>query len=428
MLNFIAFEQVRNRKFHLKTCFGPFVKLVCYKDIRTICGTRKKYSYYLCLSNKLKITLQNEHRFSNVSMLLSYEIVQKLVVPFLLYDDQTYIFYTKTMVLPITQISINTTTYISHLYTIWAAHGNGIATKLSVLPIQNETNVFVKIYDGPVLVRFFSLYLLSTRELKYKAGFRMTIGIEFVDTIMHPSVSVSYKRYSFRRLIIDLDDYQGAKWMTSIDTTKREHKQVLYYKYLTVETSEPNFVQMTFTNLTTFSDASQGCEDGGFVLSDNFIEHTDVAGPFCTQQGTEPLVNAMRTFFSANRYITIFIYSYTFQMKVIITFQQTLCQGITNPCYRFCNRYKENGQKYASNYERNYDIATTGYHHSCEARIYINKGCVVVQKIPGKCFACKIFIQVAHLLEKTAVIRVTDFRVTDNIRYVSSHSPINLYS
>ena len=409
------------RAFHFKTCFGPFVKLVCYKDIRTICGTRNRYSYYLCLSNKLKITLQNEHRFSKVSMLLSYEIVQKLVVPFLLYDDQKYIFYTKTMVLPITQISINTKTYISHLYTIWAAHGKGIATQLSAMPVQKETNMFVKISDGPVLVRSFSLYLLPTRGLKYKAGFRMTIGIEFIDTIMHPSVKVSYKTYAIRSQEIYLYQYPGAKWKTSIDTTKREHKQVLYYIYFMVFSSVPNFVQITFTNLTKFSDASQGCEDGGFVLSDNFYDHTDVAGPFCTQHGTEPLVNAVRTFYSTHHYITIFIYSYTFQIEVLITFQQTTCEGITNPCYRVCNQYKE----YIAEYEtpKHYDISASYYHHSCKASIYLDQECVVVQKIPGKLFACEITI-FSHRLGYQIK---AGFRVVDNIRYVSLYSSINLF-
>ena len=416
--NFIGFEQVGKRAFYFKTCFGPLVKLVCYKDIRTICGTRNRYSYYLCLSNKLSITLQNEHRFSNVSILLSYKIVLKLAVPFQLFDDQTYLLSTKTWDLPVLHKTY-IEAYISHLYSIWTAHGNGIATQLSALPMRNETNVFVKIYDGPVLARSFSLYLLSTRDLKYKAGFWVTIGFEVIDTIIHPSVSVSYKLYSLKKQEIDLREYPETKWMTSIDTTKREHKQVLYYKYLTVRIKVPNFVQITFTNLTKFSDPSQGCEDGGFVLSDHEMYHHDAAGPFCTQHGTEPLVNSMRTYYSSFHYITIIIYSYTFQMEVMITFQQTPCQGITNPCYRLCDQYERSIQVHRY---QNYYIDTSYHWLSCNVAISMHKDCVVVQKIPEESIACNITI--VSLVEQ---IRATDFRVTDNIRYVSPYSQLNLF-
>ena len=303
--------------------------------------------------------------------------------------------------------------YLSYLYTIWVAHGLGININITAFAIEIQTDVYVNVYDGPILAKSTTLHEIASSSFKYQAGFRMTIGLTIIndnnnilDDFIKELAILSYSAYQYQPHVVHLDKYLNATRTITIDTSKRNHNQIFYYKYLTVSTVGSKFVQMTFTNLTKFSKASQGCEDGGFVLSDVLQNHIFVTGPFCSQHGTEPLVNDIRTFFSTQNFTTIFVYSYKFQMEVDIVFNQTPCEGITNPCSRFCN---PNHELPTQNYRTKFSSGT----NICGGDIYIEKGCVVVQKTPSAHTGCEIMV-----IAPAGQIKTSDFRVINNIRSV----------
>ena len=405
MGNFTEFAESASRKFHERTCFGPLVLLTCKKERMNACGYRQRFTDYLCMFNKLIITLDNPSKFPKFSILLSYELLQKLVTPFYLYDYHKYMIYEGTTNVPFSFPHFSIIyIYLSYLYTIWVAHGQGIDIKITATTIISQTNVLVNIYDGPILVKSSTLHEVASSGFKYQAGFRMTIGLTFIDAVFQELAALSYNAYQYQRQVIQLDKYQNATRTISIDTSKRNHNQIFYYKYLTVSTVKTKFVQVTFANLTKFYKASQGCEDGGFVLSDVLQHHNFVTGPFCSQHGTEPLVNAIKTFLSTQNFITIFVYSYQFQMEVNIVFSQTLCEGITNPCSRFCNPNQELPTQ-------NYKTKISSSDHSCYGSIYMEKGCVVVQKTPAAKIICKI-----EIIASAGQLKTSDFRMINNIR------------
>ena len=350
--------------------------------------------------------MKNDYKLSNLSIILSYQVVQKLSVQFYAYDDQILIIEPQTKIVPFLGVPLYEDAYISSLITLWTNHGQGIHIKLAVMPIKEKTDVFVKIFDGPILMGPFDLDRFPKRTLTYSAGFRVTVGIESIDNVTREFATLAYQTFPFRQRQVDLDKHPDATWTFSIDTTKKDHNRRLYYKYLTVSTTKSKFLQMTFTNLSQFSYASHGCEDGGFVLSEESDDHAIVRGPFCSQQGTEPLVNAIKTFHSKNEYITIFIYSYTFRMKVDITFRHAECQGITNPCTHFCNLLREN-----INETQNYWTEAGFYQRTCKSTIHLKRGCVVMQITPRQNIRCKLM-----LLAHGGLIKINDFKVVNNIR------------
>ena len=350
--------------------------------------------------------MKNDFKLSSLSILLAYQVVQKLPVQFYAYDDQIFIAQPETILVPFLGVPLYADAYILSLITLWTNHGRGIHIKLAARPIKDKSDVFVKIFDGPILMGPFDLDRFPKRTLRYAAGFRLTIGIESINNVTRQFAKLTYQTFQQRQQQVDLNKHQDATWKISIDTTKKAHNRKLYYKYLTVSTTKSKYLQMTFTNLRQFSYASKGCEDGGFVLSEESDDHGIVTGPFCSQRGTEPLVNAIKTFHSSHEYITIFIYSYTFQMKVDITFRHAECQGITNPCTRFCNLRRDK-----INETQNYWTETSLYQRTCSSTIHLKMGCVVLQKIPGRNSKCKLMF-FAH----GGLIKTTDFKVVNNIR------------
>ena len=347
--------------------------MACKNDTRLVCGYKHRTSDYLCMFNKLIIELNNFISYPKISILLSYEIVQKQAVIYYLNDYHRYMVREGTTYIPFDSTLFNILGYQSYLYTVWVAHGLGININIEVVVINYQTNAFVNIYDGPILVKSTTLYELASNRFRYQAGFRVTIGITMIDGFTRVLAKLSYSHYHYKPQVIHIEN---STQTISIDTAKRNHNQIFYYKYLTVTTKKSKFVQMAFTNLAKFSEASEGCEDGGFALSDVLEHHISVTGPFCSQHGTEPLVNAINTFHSTQNFATIFIYSYKFQMKVDIVFSETFCGGITNPCDRFCNPNLELPTQ-------NYWVKFTGHYLFCSGDIYIEKGCKVVQKTPA---------------------------------------------
>ena len=323
--------------------------------------------------NKLNIELNNILSYPKMSILLSYEIVQKQAVIYYLNDYHRYMVREGTTYIPFDSTLFNIIGYQSYLYTVWVAHGLGININIEAFVIKYQTNAFVNIYDGPILVKSTTLYELASNRFRYQAGFRVTIGITMIDDLTRVLAKLSYSHYHYKPQEIYIENSTRT---ISIDTAKRNHNQIFYYKYLTVTTMKSKFVQIAFTNLAKFSEASEGCEYGGFALSDVLEHHISVTGPFCSQHGTEPLVNAINTFHSTQNFITIFIYSYKFQMSVDIVFSETFCGGITNPCDRFCNPNLELPTQ-------NYRVKFSSRYLICSGDIYIENGCVVVQKTPA---------------------------------------------
>ena len=387
----------------MRSCFGPTVSLTCNIETRFVCGHRQRFSYFLCVFNKLTVKLINIIRFPKFSAFLSYEIVQRLPTTFQLLDYHTFLLHENTTNLPIFVSHLSHNIYLSYLFTIWAVHGLGINIKIADSTLNNQTNVIVNIYDGPVLVKSSTLKELATNRFRYQAGFRVTVGFTILDNVFGELVTLSYGAYHYKPQVISINKYE--KSTISIDTAKRNHNQIFYYKYLTVTTTQSKFVQLTFKNLTKFSEVSEGCEDGGFVLSDNLKDHFLVAGPFCSQHGTEPLVNAINTFYSSGNFITVFVYSYNFQMTVDIVFNQTPCEGITNPCIRFCKKWQ---QRYPL---QNYRTTFSKNAHTCGGNLFIERGCVVVQKTPTERVVCDLTV-----VASAGQIKTSNFRVINNIR------------
>ena len=407
MCYILGFVESTRREHHMRSCFGPTVLLTCKNETRLACGYRPRHSYFLCVFHKLIVKLINVIRFPKLSALLSYEIVQKLPATFHLYDYHTCLTHKVTENVPFLLAHLsNEATYQSYLYTIWAVHGLGISIKIADIALNNQTNVFVNIYDGPILVTSSTLNELASNRFRYKAGFRITIGFTILDDVVGELAKLSYSAYYYTQQVIPIDKYEKSTLTISIDTAKRNHNQIFYYKYITVVTINSKFVQMTFTNLTKFSEMSEGCEDGGFVLSDNLQDHFLVTGPFCSQHGTEPLVNAINTFYSSHNFITIFVYSYKFQMKVDIVFRQTSCEGITNPCIRFCKK-KQPRQLPPQNYRTTFSSNVS----TCGGNIFIERGCVVVQKTPTERVVCDLTV-----IASVGQIKTSNFRVINNIR------------
>ena len=173
---------------------------------------------------------------------------------------------------------------------------------------RSQTDAFVMVYDGPILVKYSRLSEISKGSYRYKAGFRAKVGFQLnehaSEEVCHVRFHIS-TRYPESRII--------SKYV-SFNTMRRSENQVLYYKSLLV--SSFSFINMTFTNIRQYKGESDMCESGGFILPDfsMYKMYIYVTGPFCTKRGTEPLVNAVRSCQSSSMFIVFILYSYTFWM------------------------------------------------------------------------------------------------------------------
>ena len=362
-----------------RQCHGAYAAcvLMCNGQVLAICETLNTPIYYLCMFNEVEILLEKEFNFPKYSVLLSYQVVARTQAELMLYNYHvTLISQSGVEQIPYSSSFLNTNTIHSYLYTIWTHHGRGINVSMDALAIAEETDAFVNILDGPVLVESFLLYNLTQKRYSYKGGFRVTIGIELVAKFIQTVATLAYDTFKLRPQFLALDKHKGFIRNLSMNTMRRTHNQILYYKYVTVITNKDKYIRITFTNLARYAGASYMCEHGGFVLSDFLKTHWWVTGPFCTQHGTEPLVNDVRTFLSRVNHITFILYSYTFEMDVDITFEQTHCQGITNPCTQYCDRRRRTDYSRVGNYRMQLYRSRMG----CSLYIVLVKGCVVLQE------------------------------------------------
>ena len=257
--------------------------------------------------------MDNEIRWSQFSVLLAYQIAPKLSKWFSIHE---YHIHASTVVLKsltIPFIAPLPRNILSSFYTIWADYVKEISLLLYGHNNRSQTDAFVMVYDGPILVKYSTLNEISKGSYRYKTGFRAKIGIQLNDHASEEVCHVRFHtdtRYPESRIISKLSETLNV----SFNTMQRSANQVLYYKSLLV--SSFSFVKMTFTNIRQYQGESPMCENGGFILSDfsMYKMYIYVTGPFCTKRGTEPLVNAVRSFQSSSEFIVFILYSYTFWM------------------------------------------------------------------------------------------------------------------
>ena len=380
--------------------------MTCVVDKSRLCGLQLKSTNYLCTFNILEINMTNFFNASKFSALLTYQIVTKVLESFDLIDYHMSLVYENTTTIPFGNTNSNAHKYLRYTYTVWTTHGQGINIWIRTIAMIKPTNVSVSVLDGPTLVKLFDLRDLKSQGYKYQAGFRVTIGVMIINNIKQKVAKFLYKIYTFKPQVTDLENDPNVTKKISLNTARRSHNPIFYYAFLTVRASRSKFIQLRFANLRQFAGASHGCAEGGFVLSDFKDSHFWLTGPFCTQHGTEPLVNDIKTFQSTHNLITFFLYSYTFEMDVDIEFQHTECEGITNPCLRFCNPYR-----HLDLHKQNYKIESGASGNKCVVSIIITNGCVVVQNPPNQVSRC--YLQI--LAHKGNVI-TSEFRTLNFIR------------
>ena len=201
---------------------------------------------------------------------------------------------------------------------------------------------------------------------------------------------------------------------TSSNTKDRDGH--FYHKIFRVNTNiDDKFVKLTFTNIRELSSPSYNCEHGGFIVSElwGYYEYPIVYSPYCTQHGTEPLVNEVNTFHSAHPHLVLIIFSYTFQMDVDILFETTPCEGITNICNVFCGQFATNHVMRIGE-PLNYVVLNSKDSIStCIVQLQVIKGCIKVQQVSDRTgLVCYLSISV-----KEGMIQ-TIFHLQNNFRQV----------
>ena len=160
-----------------------------------------------------------------------------------------------------------------------------------------------------------------------------------------------------------------------MNTTQKNRP--FYYKYFFVNASK-HFVQTSFVRIREFSGPSYNCEYGGFILSEYLDIHLKPHGPYCTQHGSEPLVNQVTTFYSTEAFFTLMIFSYTFLIDVDIKFQSTNCEGVIDICSVAFDPHR-------NVIPVNYKVLFTNKRRfSRNVHLLITHGCVIVQRVSNE--------------------------------------------
>ena len=349
----------------------------CQEEEEQICGHGDIYMTYFCLFNQLELRLESRVNSTYASLLVKYQVLHGLTRLLLEETHSQFDFTEKLNRIPLTFRSLDFSHLLqSYRYTIKTFYRYILEIGLFISEPLNDDIVFVNIFDGPILVN--SSLLHEMHGFRYVGGFTITCQVDIINSTF---VIGDRMAIVFQMITQDITDVNlvnpGDTYNTSINTMQRN--KTLYYKYIRVKTASP-FVKLTFTKIRTFAGQSYGCEYGGFVVSDFWNLHMQVLGPYCTQHGTEPLVNDVTTFYSRNPFLTLIIYSYTFQIDVDISFQSTPCEGVTNPCNLFCGNYSKYHQDKST--PVNYVLLSAhDTRFSCRIQLQIVKGCLKVQRI-----------------------------------------------
>ena len=357
----------------------------CQKDEEQLCGHGDIYMTYFCLFNQLELRLESRVDLTYASLLVQYQVMHGLTYLWL-NETQSYADVTKVLtIIPITfEAEILASQLQSHRYTIKTFYRFILEIGIKVKLVEDVVNHYntdgltsVSIFDGPILV--ISSFLYEMDGFSYIGGFTITCQLDIMTSVafIRGIIELIFQRRLQVILDVNLANIEDT-YDISVDTMKRN--TTFYYKYLRVRTAY-NFVKLTFTNIRSFSGQSHSCEYGGFSVSDFWDGHFQVTGPYCTRHGTEPLVNDVNSFHSSNEFLTLIIYSYTFQMNVDISFQTTQCEGVTNICNVYCGRYVNyyNNKRYNSD-ENFVVLYARRTRFSCKVQLQILKQCVMVQR------------------------------------------------
>ena len=380
---------------------------------------------YFCFFNRLALLPESRVHEPYASVLLSYQVLHGMIGLWmknaLLYknvDDRDP--------LRIVTIRLDEKNWLyqfqTYLVTMQTTYGSKLFVGIKVGDISTQQNVSLRIFDGPILVEASSLDDMD--RFSYAGGHIIVCGVDLVNndgTESGSNFEIIFQVSNLKIIDIILPKL-GDKFKTSVSTMQRIGPY--YGKYLRVKAPE-HFVKLTFAKIHRFEGMSYNCEYGGFLLSDYHKNHFDITGPYCTQHGTEPLVNDVTTFHSMNFYFVFIIYSYTFQFDVDLVFESTQCEGATNICSTFYNRYHLSGL-----FPVNYIVIFA--HKNKNARhiqLIVTKGCVVVQRTHSDNNAvCMIGIYVRLGKMRTVMEMQSNFRQVATDLLLSMKVVITLFS
>ena len=322
--------------------------------------------------------IRSEHitPLTYASVLVVYQIMQDIGQPFILKEFQRYIGYDSTPTTILTSaVSFDFTRFIgpiwSYRYTVQTYYGYGIAGVVYFKHTSISDRVIMSFYDGPLLVSSFGT--AEQQGNRFIGGFLVRLLLKFPGGNVNGTCIMSYRKYRHTYTYFKLTNI-GETYNVSVNTMHNTKREPFYYKYIAVAVSD-GFVKLTVRNIRTFSGGSYRCEFGGFAISNLWIHHLNVIGPYCSQYGTEPLVNDVRTFYSSKSYLTFLVYSYTFLLDIDISFQQTPCEAITNVCSLYCWT-----TGFPPKQPKNYEILDLHDPDVCRLKIIVKKRCVVVQR------------------------------------------------
>ena len=325
------------------------------------------------------------------SVLVAYQIMEDVGQPLILKEFHRYLGYDTSRTPERYVISFYFTRFTgeirSYQYTIQTYYGFGIK---AVLDIFSETDrIIVSWYDGPLLVNSFTKtehYVRGYKGHEVTGGFIVRFLLKLPRSNIDGNCSIIYRKYRHTYTYFKLTNVEET-YNISVNTMRTIKGTPFYYKYIAIAAHD-GFIKLTVRNIRTLSGGSYRCEFGGFVISNLWIHHLNVIGPYCTQYGTEPLVNDVNTFYSSKSYITFLVYSYAFILDIDISFQQTPCEGITNVCSLYCW-----AKGFPNNQPKNHEILDHQQPNYCKLTIIIKKHCVVVQRTAAsEPFLCWIHI------------------------------------
>ena len=390
----------------------------CLKDEEQLCGHGDIYMTYFCLFNQLELRLESRVDSTYASLLVKYQVMHGLTY---LWLNEAHSHTEFTQVLTIIPIKFEAALVDNQLqsyrYTVKTFYRFLLEVGIKIIKLEDvkelynaEDLISVSIFDGPILVN--SSLLSEMDGFSYVGGYTITCQVDIFNgiTYIRGILNLIYQRRLQETLDVNLANIKDT-YKTSVNTMKRN--SIFYYKYIRVRTAK-HFVKLTFTKIRTLSGQSHSCEYGGFVVSDFWDAHLQVIGPYCTRHGTEPLVNDVNTFHSRNNFLTLIIYSYTFQIDVDISFQSTQCEGVTNICNVYCGNYVDfyTDKKFYS--EKNFVVLYfERTQFTCRVQLQILKQCVMVQRTWDERNAVCIVI----IYPRLGVMKTT-VQMQNNFKYV----------
>ena len=377
----LEFHDVRNRK----RCIDKKMLILCKDDIEQICGHSSYYNHaYLCFFSIMRLRYESLIYPSRISIKAAYQVILQNSAVWLT-ESSTYLHRTDMNNLAIgVTYDLSTTVWIqNYRYTILSHQELGIYFYFGATNFTKEQKSFVSIFDGPYLIHATYLNVFKTEKdsLTQTAGYRVTCGIHFPNPASAgQEARMVFNTYRYPEEIIHITD--SIVNLTINTTAARKEQPLFYHRNIMVVTHNyHNFVELSVTSKASMSGASYNCEFGGFSLMESAQHPRKVLGPYCTQTGVEPLVNDVNTFVASRFFLFFVICSYSFNVHMNISLKESSCEGITNACDLFCRRRDPSFRGSTIHY--NVGVVTQGILSAlCRVTIILEKGCVVLQRIP----------------------------------------------